>query len=449
LQNQFGYKLKMMTTNGNKILIDKASLCSMSGDMLLARRRRSLRRAKRIQFTYGHNTRYSYDATGIKRKVVSQTVKNNMNIPLGQTNCTPDVSNVQATLTTDYCGNVVYENGALKYILTPEGYVTKNGRNIYYNYHLKDHLGNNRIVLEVFDNTCNVMQATDYYPFGMPYANGFNPERQPYKFGGKEYDEMHGLNWHDFEARAYDGILGRFPTIMDPLAEKYYSVSPYAYCLNNPVRFVDQTGQDVWEIDAEGRIIQRIEDKTQDAFYMVAKDADGNYQRTFTTDAEGNKNYNSISFKYRTVESQRSISFSPDGKSVDTYDVYQVRGDENGTVLFEFLGNNVTGSSSKVEMGQAKTGIEGENGLNFITTSHEAGSESGLPSFAYGRLNYGYTIREITHSHPISDYASQADISTKSNILSNLEIAKEYGLQNGQIPIFRIYHVPTKTYITY
>ena len=64
---------------------------------------------------------------------------------------------------------------------------------------------------------------------------------------------------------------------IDPHAEKYYSITPYAYCMNNPVRFVDPNGRDVWEINQQGEIVKRIKDTTQDAFYMVAKDADGNY----------------------------------------------------------------------------------------------------------------------------------------------------------------------------
>jgi RHS repeat-associated protein len=271
---------------------------------------------------------------------------------------------------------------------------------------------------------------------------------QPYKFGGKELDRKDNLNFYDYEARAYDPALMRF-TSTDPMMEKYYAWSPFAYCLNNPVRYIDPKGKDVWEVNQEGRIIKRIEDKTQDAFYMVEKDADGNYQRTFTTDTEGNKNFNSVSFKHRTIESQRSITYSPDGQNVDTYDVYKIRGDDNGTALFEFLGNNVTGTSSMNEIGQAKTGIEGAKGLNFITSGHMGGGEPGVPYLLPGQLYYGYTIREINHSHPISDYASQADISSKSNIVLNLGIAREHGLQRGQIPVFRIYHVPTKTYKTY
>jgi RHS repeat-associated protein len=97
--------------------------------------------------------------------------------------------------------------------------------------------------MQVYGSTDSVIQKTDYYPFGKPYPDGLNPERQPYKFGGKEYDEMHGLNAYDFEARHLDANIPRFTT-MDPLCEKYYSLSPYAYCLNNPVNQVDPTGLD-------------------------------------------------------------------------------------------------------------------------------------------------------------------------------------------------------------
>lgn len=65
--------------------------------------------------------------------------------------------------------------------------------------------------------------------------------KQPYKYNGKELDQMHGLNLYDYSARYYEPAIGRFTTV-DPLAEMYYSISPYAYCNNNPLRFIDPTG---------------------------------------------------------------------------------------------------------------------------------------------------------------------------------------------------------------
>ncbi len=54
---------------------------------------------------------------------------------------------------------------------------------------------------------------------------------------------MHGLNLYDYSARYMEPALGRFTTL-DPLAEKYYSVSPYVYCMNNPLRFIDVKGEE-------------------------------------------------------------------------------------------------------------------------------------------------------------------------------------------------------------
>ena len=46
----------------------------------------------------------------------------------------------------------------------------------------------------------------------------------------------------DYGARTYDPWLSRWTSI-DPLAAKYYSTSPYAFCNNNPVNFVDPDGE--------------------------------------------------------------------------------------------------------------------------------------------------------------------------------------------------------------
>jgi RHS repeat-associated protein len=112
------------------------------------------------------------------------------------------------------------------------------------NYSLKDPLGNNRIVMNA---SGTVGQMTNYYPSGVTMAGSdvqTNPSIQPCKFGNKELDRTNGMDFYDFEARAFDPTLMRFLS-PDPLAEKYYSVSLYVYCGNNPVRYVDPDGRDI------------------------------------------------------------------------------------------------------------------------------------------------------------------------------------------------------------
>ena len=110
-------------------------------------------------------------------------------------------------------------------------------------YYNKDHLGNNR---EVVDSAGVVRQVTSYYPFGTPYTDPaavMNANMQPYKYNGKELDRMHGLDAYDFGARMYFADRIQWGT-MDPLCEKYYDVSPYGYCLNRPVDAFDSDGME-------------------------------------------------------------------------------------------------------------------------------------------------------------------------------------------------------------
>jgi len=90
-----------------------------------------------------------------------------------------------------------------------------------------------------------VIFVLGYYLFGTYFANSTNQEKQPYKYNGKELDRHFGLDLYDYGARFYDPLIGRFTT-PDPLSEKYYSISPYAYCANNPINKIDPDGRDVF-----------------------------------------------------------------------------------------------------------------------------------------------------------------------------------------------------------
>jgi RHS repeat-associated protein len=136
---------------------------------------------------------------------------------------------------TDYVGNMIYKNDSILDMILMDGGYIKDGQ---YHFFLQDHLGSNRVVARA-DGT--VVQTNHYYPYGTPFAESYAPDVQDRKYIGKEYDTDNGLDWYDVEARMMDGL--RFTT-RDPLAEKYYSISPYVYCMGNPMKYVDPTGKD-------------------------------------------------------------------------------------------------------------------------------------------------------------------------------------------------------------
>ena len=191
-----------------------------------------------LQCTNGNRADYLYGADGVKRRVTHKTAIANISVPMGQIKELTS-GQVSQTHTTDYCGNVIYENGNLSKILTEEGFVTVSGTTLTYHYYLKDHQGNNRVVLH--QNGTTVEQVNHYYPFGGLFGEGAATSSQAYKYNGKELDRMHGLDWYDYGVRMYDAALGRFHT-NDRFAEKYYSMSTYQYGANNPIRNVDVNG---------------------------------------------------------------------------------------------------------------------------------------------------------------------------------------------------------------
>lgn len=227
---------------------------------------------------------YTYSAGGQKLKVVQKwNPAFNTNPIIGSA---VNVSSLTTSLTIDYVGNKIYENGTLKRILIDGGYI-EGGK---YHYYLTDHLGNNRAVAEA---NGTIIQRTQYYPFGMAFAESTGSEKQPYKYNGKELDTKHGLNMYDYSARYFDPAVPRFTSI-DPLAELYYSISPYVYVGNNPLRRIDPTGMfygDYYDMSATRIGTDGINDTKK---YIVLDNSQANQVRA-TDRAGGTTNRTNVS----------------------------------------------------------------------------------------------------------------------------------------------------------
>jgi len=219
-----------------------------------------------------HQNRYTYDALDKKLRLENQIYIASVAIPQGTITQIPlNTTTTSGKTVTDYVGKMIYQNGTLKEILTPEGY-WQNG--LYY-YYLKDHQGSTREVLRQ-DNT--VMEYSDYYPDGMRFwTSTSNSAALPYRYNGKELEAMNGLNEYDYGARRRETGIPVWTTV-DPLAEKYYSISPYAYCLNNPVLYIDPFG--LWTAVSGGYSTNDPNDISNFMGYYQSQQAVGNTNPT-------------------------------------------------------------------------------------------------------------------------------------------------------------------------
>ena len=134
-----------------------------------------------------------------------------------------------------------------------------------------------------------------YFASGLPVVYDGDPA-QPVNnrlHTGKEYLSFEGLHWYDNHARMYDPLLMRFTT-PDPLAAQFPSVSPYAYCNNNPINRIDPDGKAVKPTGAEELTVIQNTLPKEDRKYVQLDDKGFINQSLMNNHSSKSDNYNNL-----------------------------------------------------------------------------------------------------------------------------------------------------------
>ncbi|MCB9326730.1 MAG: hypothetical protein H6571_23585 [Lewinellaceae bacterium] len=274
----------------------------------------------------GTNTTIVYDANGTKWKKITN----------GKVH--------------EYVNGIEYIDGELLQIMHAEGCfipAENAGEDGRVEYWLKDHLGNTRVAIadlnqngyvdldnpDTPEDESELIQENHYYPFGMDQLGNWVATVGPkndYLYNGKEYNE--DIGWYDYGARYYDPAIGRWNAI-DPLAEEFYSHSPYSYTFNNPVLFIDPTGmapeQNDWIDNGDGT--------------YTAEDGDSAWSLHLETGISAERANETVQCQY----GQNYIGEDGEEKSnIDPGDVVNVFGDE----IVERVSNEIDLKNEKAEV---------------------------------------------------------------------------------------------------
>ncbi|MGV1013316.1 MAG: RHS repeat-associated core domain-containing protein, partial [Flavobacterium sp.] len=400
---------------------------------------------------------YVYNALGQK---TSKTVKTTDTIPL-------------STSVTEYLGGFQYNNSVLQFFPTAEGYVKNTvvyGTNTYdYIFNYTDHLGNIRLSYGIAPDTqlLTIFEENNYYPFGLKHETynyqlkGIvnlkdNPSLDTpidakvaavippvettksqivpnsgyqYKYNGKEWQDELGLNLYDYGARNYDPAIGRWMNI-DPLAEQYRRWSPYNYCVNNPIRFVDPDGMRVErigiqfeEINKDGKTVQR----------------DVTYKNGKAYNEDGTKYSGKNEYVTKVVGDLNEIKNSGDKKLVSRLDTLEKSDNDH---VIKDVENTSLGNSNKPENGvYQQLGVSTGSTTEYDpdnTKSKDGTTRGPVYALVHELLGHGYDNEKGTWTSEKTDNGIKISEVNAVNIENHMRAANgdnqrtTYGKTNGK-----------------
>ena len=283
----------------------------------------------------------------------------------------------------------------------------------------------------VLDKVGCVLERYNYYPYGeivpVSVASSGNTD---YLYTGKESQQsLFGINWYDSGARfqTTDGIF----TGIDPLAEKYYHLSPYAYCAGNPVNVIDPTGMDG---------IMTGSGTEEDPYVITAN----YYYQTGSLDSETVDGLNRALADYNNKGRSRKITMS-DGSKVfvrfqlsakevdDPQEAYlnDWTLDANGGQIR--YGNKVDTSANPSNSEGNEFGSANQKTVSINLSNIDNGVKNG---FNKSQLIEGTFLHEIGHNLGL-DHTDNSTIMDKPT--------KHIQNQNGQTNMYVTYPVIDKT----
>ena len=238
-----------------------------------------------------------------------------------------------------YVGSLIYRKQGESISLESAGFAggrfvakeTADGSVMVPMFHVTDHLGSVRAVVDGISG--EVVETSDYYPFGSRWNTATNLTDQTNRFRYNSKEEQSSLyptavrnaiSYIDYGARQYDPVLGRW-FAQDPLSEKYYGISPYAFCAGNPVKYLDPDGEKLY-------FASNVSEKFKQQFaatvqFMNSKGTAGDLAKLDASEVAyyigetkiGNKQWNSFNSTTKTIlwdpntifESEENIRVSP------------------------------------------------------------------------------------------------------------------------------------------
>jgi RHS repeat-associated protein len=284
-----------------------------------------------------------------------------------------------------------------------------------------DHLGSTGMVT---DNSSNITQGFLYAPFG-EILSEYNPGWQSgvipkNSFNAKELDEENGMYYYSARYYAPPTFISR-----DPMFEKYPSISPYTYCMNNPVKFVDPTGQTLEEgeptdfKDDQGNLIKHVDDGSNAVFTQTGSGVNKHYAFTGYDESQGGTNDVNLETAIQEQQQLNNDNPSLQQNGNTTYCNYATQN------VMKTVGSTPEGKNALVT-GRANQMIDrmlSGNNPNYIPVSQDQAEAHAADG---GLAIVGYRNPNTQSSGHVATF-TVGNNRTENNIIANIGLAKYTG----------------------
>ncbi len=272
--------------------------------------------------------------------------------------------------------------GWFAHLYCPEKVLPPSKEEVYF-YH-PDHLGSSSWITDIVGSP---IQHMSYLPFGEEFVDQQTSDwSAAYKFSGKEKDAETGYNY--FGARYYMSDLSIWASV-DPLSDKYPSLSPYVYCANNPIIIIDPDGRDLILTGKKENVNATVKLMNESVGRKVFK-AD-NKTGNISAKKLNDNQYNKLS------ESGKAFYNLAEGIANDKDKKVAIGVERNANDVF--IGNY---DSEKIDIGDIKAIGKGE-GLNSSSAlAHELGEQ------IQKQTNRGTEAGNRTNSHAAGKVAEES-----------------------------------------
>ena len=225
---------------------------------------------------------------------------------------------------------------------------------------------------------------------------------------------------------------------VDPMSDKYPSMSPYNYCANNPVILVDPDGRDIYSILEDGSIILYKETESTTDYYCwgeIQLNDDGKITNKYV---EISKNKATD----KTVTMTEGVVTTSSGKDLP-YNRYDFNNPNDATAIYNFIIDNDKQNGKTGAKNEWSLNIMSENGKDFgIITSgglprHEPGATAVFDWFKENQNTKGLVWKSNNHNHPSGSDRSRSDenYAAKARALQTnpIKFTLNPNKQNGEI----------------